>query len=171
MLYLSIASIILAFALYFLAFRQRKKAGLPTGRVIYVDARQWTKVEKPLFDKELRVAGKPDYLVQKGKHVIPIEVKSGNAPHQPYTWHVSQLAAYCILVESEYGDRPPYGILKYADRTLSINYSSALEKSTLAVIKEMQKRTSELQIERSHHDQNRCFRCGYRSRCDQALRI
>ena len=169
--YVSIASVILAIFLFIIAFWQRKKAGIPTGRVVYVDSSQWMKVEKPLFDKRLRLAGKPDYLVRKGKQVIPIEVKSGHSPHQPPSWHVSQLAAYCLLVESEYGERPKHGFLHYPDRTLSIDFSSSMENETIAIIQEMQQRSSEIHIDRSHHEQNRCMRCGYRSICDQALRI
>jgi CRISPR-associated exonuclease Cas4 len=169
--YLPIVFIILAVLLFYLAYRQRKKAGIPSGRVIYSDASQWKKVEKPLFDKEIRLAGKPDYLVHRGKRILPIEVKSGHAPQTPNGWHVSQLAAYCILVESEYNNRPPYGILRYLDRAIAIDFTQTLENSTLALIQEMQKRTSAIQIDRSHTDQNRCLHCGYRSMCDQALRI
>ena len=171
MLYISIASSILAILLFLFALRQRKIAGIPAGRVIYTDANQWMKVEKALFDKELRLTGKPDYLVRKGKQVIPIEVKSGKAPSQPPAWHIYQLAAYCLLVQSTYGNRPANGILHYSDRSLSIDFSKTLENSALDTIKEMQKRVSEIQIDRSHRDPNRCIQCGHRSICDQALRI
>jgi CRISPR-associated exonuclease Cas4 len=170
-MYLPIAFIIFAVVVFYLAARLRRKAGIPAGRIVYVDASQWNKVEKPLYDRELRLTGKPDYLVQQGKQVIPIEVKSGHAPPQAHEWHISQLAAYCILVEREYGTRPAHGFLHYADRTLEIDFTPLLETSTLAIIQEMQKRTSQIQIDRSHHDQNRCIYCGYRSICDQALRI
>jgi CRISPR-associated exonuclease Cas4 len=168
---ISIVSIIAACFLFFLAFFQRRKAGIPAGRVIYTDSSQWMKVEKPLFDGEIRLTGKPDYLVQQGKQVIPIEIKSGQAPHQPSPWHVSQLAAYCLLVKHQFGIRPSHGILHYNNQTIALNFTSSLEKSTLAIIEEMQKPFKQIQTERSHHDQYRCDHCGYRSICDQALRI
>ena len=171
MLYLAIISLILALSLFFIAFRQRRIAGLPAGKVIYVDASQWQKVEKPLYDRDLRLTGKPDYLVKKGNQVIPVEVKTGHAPREPYPWHIAQLVAYCALVERIYGTRPAHGILHYADRTLEIGYTRVLEQSTITLIKEMQKRASQIQIDRSHRDPPRCIHCGYRSRCDQALRI
>ncbi len=171
MLYISISLILIAFIIFYIAGRMRRKAGIPSGRMIYIDSNQWIKVDKPLFDKRLRLTGKPDYLVRQGKQVIPIEVKSGRAPGQPHPWHISQLAAYGMLVEAEYGTRPDYGILHYANRTLAIDFTPTLETSTVAIIQEMQKRTSQIQIDRSHHDQNRCIHCGYRSMCDQALRI
>ncbi len=171
MIYLAISSIIIALVLFLLAYRLRKKAGIPSGRVIYVDSSQWLRVEKPLFDRDLLLAGKPDYLVRQGKQVIPIEVKSGCAPRHPHTWHVSQLAAYCLLVGSAYGSRPDHGILHYADRTLSIPFTGALEATTRALIREMQGRVDQGEVKRSHNEPGRCLRCGYRTRCDQALRI
>jgi len=170
-LYLSVFSILLAVISFFIAGRQRLKAGIPAGRVIYTDSSKWGKVEKPLYDPELRLTGKPDYLVKQGKRVIPIEVKSGRAPHEPPAWHVYQLAAYCELVEHEYGSRPTHGILHYADHTLAIDFTPALKTALSITIREMQKRASHIQVERSHHDQYRCLHCGYRYVCDQALRI
>jgi CRISPR-associated exonuclease Cas4 len=170
-LYLSILSILLAVISFFLSSRQRRKAGIPAGRVIFTDSSKWGRVEKPLYDPELRLTGKPDYLVKHGKQVIPIEVKSGRAPHQPPEWHVYQLAAYCVLVEHEFGSRPPHGILHYVNRTLAIDFTPALKAAISSTIREMQKRTSHIQVERSHHDHYRCLHCGYRSICDQALRI
>jgi CRISPR-associated exonuclease Cas4 len=168
---LSIISIIIALVLFYLAFRLRKKTGIPTGHVIYTDTSQWMIVEKPLYDRELGLAGKPDYLVRQGQQVIPIEVKSRQAPNKPPAWHISQLAAYCLLVEKEYGNRPAHGILHYADRTLAVDFTSVLEDSTRHIIQEMQANASQLRVERSHHDQHRCMHCSYRSMCDQALRI
>jgi CRISPR-associated exonuclease Cas4 len=170
-LYLALFSLILAIMLFLLALWQRRKAGIPSGRVIYADTSHWMKVEKPLFDKHLRLTGKPDYLVKYAAQVIPVEVKSGHSPREPRAWHVSQLAAYCLLVDSEFGNRPAHGILHYADRTLEIDFTPRLENATLSLIAEMQSRASHLQIDRSHHDQNRCLHCGYHSTCDQALRI
>ena len=66
-LYLAILFGVIAMVLFFLAARQRRQAGIPGGRVIYIDTNQWGKVEKPLYDPELRLTGKPDYLVKQGK--------------------------------------------------------------------------------------------------------
>jgi CRISPR-associated exonuclease Cas4 len=170
-LILSISSIITALMIFLLTARQRRKAGIPAGRVIYIDSSQWKKVEKPLIDKELHLTGKPDYLVRQGRQVIPVEVKSGHAPPQPHPWHISQLMAYCMLVENAYGTRPGHGVLHYVDQTLALDFTPALEASTLAMIREMQGRSSQVQIERSHHDQYRCLHCGYKSICDRALEI
>lgn len=170
-LYVSILSFFLGLILFIFSARQRRKAGIPAGRVIFTDTNKWAKVEEPLYDPELRLTGKPDYLVRHGKQVIPVEVKSSRAHYTPPDWHIYQLAAYCVLVEHEFGSRPPHGILHYSNRSLAINFTPQLETAIRATILEMQKRTSQLHVERSHYDQNRCLHCGYRSVCDQALRI
>jgi len=62
--------LLVAFLLFFISGRQRRATGLPSGRVIYTDTRAWGKVEKPLFDKDLGLTGKPDYLIeQHGKRI------------------------------------------------------------------------------------------------------
>lgn len=70
-------TLLVGFAIVFfiLASRQRKQAGIPAGRVIYSDASQWGKVERPLYDPKLRLTGKPDYLMKQGNQLIPVEVK------------------------------------------------------------------------------------------------
>jgi CRISPR-associated exonuclease Cas4 len=170
-LYLAILFCLIAIVLFFLAARQRRQAGIPAGRVIYIDTSEWGKLEKPLYDPELRLTGKPDYLLRKGRRVIPIEVKSRQAPQVPYDSHIYQLAAYCLLVKREYGTRPTHGIIHYVNKNFAIDFTAELESSTQAIIREMQGRTNHVQVDRSHQDGKRCQHCGYRSICDQALRI
>jgi CRISPR-associated exonuclease Cas4 len=170
-LYLSILFVVIAVVLFFLAAHQRRKAGIPGGRVIYIDTNQWGKVERPLFDPDLRLTGKPDYLVRQGKQVIPIEVKSRQAPTVPYDSHIYQLAAYCLLVRREYGTRPTHGIIHYANKSYAIDFTTELEGSLQAIIREMQGRINHSQVDRSHQDGKRCQHCGYRTICDQSLRI
>jgi CRISPR-associated exonuclease Cas4 len=116
MSYLAILLLLLAVVLLWQAARQRRSAGLPGGRVIYCDTRNWGKLERPLYDRALDLTGKPDYLVRQNGQIIPVEVKSGRAPKAPYDAHIFQLASYCLLVEKTYGKRPPSGILHYNDR-------------------------------------------------------
>lgn len=170
-LYLSFLFIIIAVALFIIASRQRRQAGIPGGKVIYVDTSAWGKVEKPLYDPNIRLTGKPDYLVKQGKLIIPVEVKSRQAPPAPYDSHIFQLAAYCMLVEHTYGLRPTHGIIHYANKNFAIDFTTELEGSIQDTIEEMQGRTERSQIDRSHQDGKRCQHCGYRSICDQALRI
>ena len=167
--YLALALLILACILLWYAARRRQAAGLPGGRIIFADTRGWGKLEKPLYYAPLELTGRPDYLVRKDKHIIPVEVKSGRAPAAPYDSHVYQRAAYCLLVEKTYNNRPPYGILHYSDRDFAVDYSSELEASLLDLLAEMKRAEHRLDVPRSHELTARCARCGFRSVCDQRL--
>ncbi len=63
----SIGFIILAIAIIMLvsAAHKKKSLGLPSGSIIYSDPGVLGKVEKPLYDTELGLTGKPDYVVEK----------------------------------------------------------------------------------------------------------
>ena len=49
--------------------------------------------------------------------IIPVEIKSCRSPRSgvPYPSHRVQVLAYCLLVEEETHQPPPYGILCYGD--------------------------------------------------------
>jgi CRISPR-associated exonuclease Cas4 len=166
---LAILLIVLAVVLLWQAARQQRAAGLPGGRVIYSDTRQWGPVEKPLFDAGLHLVGKPDYLVQQGDMIIPIEVKSGEAPSAPHDSHIYQLAAYCLLVERAHGKRPAYGILHYRNRSFAIDYTPVLEAKLMEVLADMRRVEKSGNADRSHDQASRCARCGFRQACDQRL--
>lgn len=170
-LYISILFLLVGLVLFLIAARRKRQAGVPAGRMIYSDTKNCGKVEKSLFEPYLRLTGKPDYLVKQGDQIIPIEVKSRNSPHAPYDSHIYQLAAYCMLVQHEYGKRPNYGILHYRNQTFAIDFTTQLEAMVIATIKEMQEIIKNKNLERSHENPQNCRHCGYRSICDQALRI
>jgi CRISPR-associated exonuclease Cas4 len=165
------AVVLLAVALIILwiSGRQRHATGLPAGQVVYSDTDRWRKVEKPLYDAQSGLTGRPDYLVEDKGILIPIEVKSGRAPTLPYDSHIFQLAAYCLLVERTYGKRPPHGILRYRDRTFTIEYTAELEHDLEALLVEIRQQERRGEADRSHQEPARCARCGYRSYCNQRL--
>ena len=167
---LAILLLLAGLVLLWLASRRRKDLGLPAGRIIYTDTRAWGAVQEPLYDRTVGLTGRPDYLVQKGKHTIPVEVKSSPVSHAPYDSHIFQLAAYCLLVETTFGVRPPYGILHYPNRTYAIDYTQQLETSLRNVLDEIRSQERSQEVGRSHNQPARCARCGFRSICDQALR-
>jgi CRISPR-associated exonuclease Cas4 len=170
MIYGVILLIILGILLLWQAGRRQREVGLPAGRISYDDASRWNKVEKNLYDATLGLTGKPDYILEKDGFHIPVEVKSSPAPLSPYDNHVYQLAAYCMLVEQTQGVRPPYGILRYRDRTFEIDYTEELEHSLLALLDEMRRPIKRAGPPRSHQEAKRCSGCGYRSTCDQVLK-
>ena len=169
MLVLVLVLTLLAILFLWQSSRQRRAAGLPGGRIIYTDTRAWGVVEKPLFDNELGLTGKPDYLVEQNGRLIPVEVKTGRAPDAPYDSHIFQLAAYCLLVEKAYGKRPPYGIIHYPNRNFAVDYTARLESALLDQLAEMRRDENRTNIPRSHEDAARCRRCGFKKVCDQSL--
>ena len=162
--------ILIGVLVFWLGRRSQAEAGLPIGRVIYSDTRGWQSLEKPLFSRIHRLTGKPDYLVQQGREIVPVEVKSSHAPGDgPRRSHVLQLAAYCLLVEETYRQRPKYGIVKYADRMFAIDYTDALRTELLDVIAAMRDDLARGAAERSHDEAARCAHCGYRHACPERL--
>jgi CRISPR-associated exonuclease Cas4 len=166
-----LAAFLFIFALVLLALaRQRRKAiGLPAGRIIYADTHKWTPTEEPLYDPELGLTGRPDYLVEDKGKVIPVEVKSTRISAAPYDAHIFQLAAYCRLVQRHFGKRPDYGILHYTNRTFAVDYTPQLERALLDLLDEIRAQDKKRESIRSHDSVARCSRCGFRIVCDQRL--
>jgi CRISPR-associated exonuclease Cas4 len=160
---------VIAALVFWQAGRRQKSAGLPAGKVIYADTSKWGKVQKPLHDSRLGLTGRPDYLVEQDGMVIPVEVKSGAAPASPYDSHIYQLAAYCLLVQSTTGKRPSYGILKYRNRTFSVEFTPELEAELLMLLEDIRVREKRSNVPRSHEEPGRCRRCGYRAICTERL--
>ena len=164
-----ILSLLMLGVLLILSSRRRLiKLGIPTGRLISLDTSRFIHVTEPLYDPNLDLTGRPDYLVQRGRSRIPVEVKSGRAPQRPHRSHVLQLAAYCRLVETTTGERPAYGILKYADSAYKLQYTHALQKDLLQILETIRK-AQDSSPGRSHNSPSRCRACGYLSSCDQSL--
>jgi CRISPR-associated exonuclease Cas4 len=137
--------------------------------VIYVDTSLWGPLEEPLYDRALALTGRPDYLVEHGGQIIPVEVKSNQSLEGPYNSHIFQLAAYCLLVERTHGVRPSYGILHYPDQTFAVDYTPDLETALLDLLAEIRTKERRTNLNRSHDSPARCNGCGYRWVCDQRL--
>jgi CRISPR-associated exonuclease Cas4 len=159
--------------LLLIASRQmRQRTGLPEGEIIYQDTvRTTSQVFEALFSARYRLAGKPDYLVQEGSQIIPVEVKTGRPPIRPYDSHMMQLAAYCLLVEDMYGVRPPYGIIQYGDEghSFRIPWTDELRGHLLGTLKTMRADLTAQDVPRSHSQAGRCRACSMHDFCDQAL--
>lgn len=163
-----------ALYIFWLAYQRREAAGIPGGRLVYSDTGLWQRQEQPLYDPELGLTGRPDYIFEDGQHIIPVEVKSSRLPRAPYDTHIYQLAAYCLLIHRSYDLRPPYGVLHYTDadqnhRTFAIDFTPALEHEVITLLAEMRRQQKRQEAHRSHQSKARCRACGYRSLCDQRL--
>jgi CRISPR-associated exonuclease Cas4 len=168
-LYAGLLLLLVALLLLLVSGAQRRAAGLPGGRVVYTDTRAWGKVEKPLFDAELGLTGKPDYLIEKDDKFIPVEVKTGRTPEAPYDAHIFQMAVYCRLVEKTYDKRPAHGIIHYPNRDFAVDYTPKLESALLDLLAEIRKDEGRREVHRSHEQEHRCRGCGFRQICNENL--
>ncbi len=161
--------LVLAGLLLWAGRQERARTGLPAGRVVSSDTGAWKTAAQSMVASAQRLVGKPDYVVESGGRMVPIEVKLRPAPDEPYPSHVMQLAAYCMLVEATYGRRPTHGLIHYSDRTFAIDYTRELEAELLDVLGDMRDALICDGADRSHEQPARCRGCGYLSQCDQGL--
>jgi CRISPR-associated exonuclease Cas4 len=168
-LFLALGLLVLALLAGGISRWQRSRLHLPEGRVIHIDTERLRKPEGTLFSANYSLVGRPDYLINRGGRIIPIEVKSGAAPVFPYPSHIHQLAAYGLLVREHFGRLPPYGILKYKDRAVEIPFTSRLLDETARLLERMRADSSAAEVDRSHSERARCRACGFRTGCDQRL--
>ncbi|MGC8880378.1 MAG: CRISPR-associated protein Cas4 [Anaerolineae bacterium] len=150
--------------------RRKRAVSLPAGRIVSADVDGLGAPGKPLFSKAFQLVGQPDYLLATRVGIIPVEVKSSKTPPHPHPSHILQLAAYCLLVEEMEGQSPPYGFIKYPDRTFQVPYTSDLRHTLLDTLDAMRADLSERrEVHRSHSEVHRCLTCGYREVCGEAL--
>jgi CRISPR-associated exonuclease Cas4 len=123
-----------------------------------------------LFSRTYRLTGKPDYLVQQGRNIIPVEVKSARAPATAAPQPPSATRRVVLLADrGGYRHRPKYGIVKYADRMFAVDYTDALRTELLGVIAALRDDLARGAASRSHDEAARCMHCGYRHACSERL--
>jgi CRISPR-associated exonuclease Cas4 len=169
-LLLGIALALCAVFVWIWARGKREEAGLPPGEVIYSDSGTWYRQYDALYSPDLQLVGRPDYLVQDHNgEIVPVELKSTLAPSEPHEGHVLQLAAYCLLVEDEFGSRPTHGILQYRDKAFGVEYTVDLEEDLLDLLADMREDLFDDELDRDHDEWRRCAHCGMRENCNQSL--
>jgi CRISPR-associated exonuclease Cas4 len=115
---------------------RHRALGLPEGELVYEDANG---LGEPLSSSNYPLVGKPDYVVKLADgRPVPIELKLNvhdvTAPHSN---HMIQLAAYCLILEDYFVQAPTHGILRYADREFTVEYTPALKKKVIRLLTEM----------------------------------
>src|SRR5215510_6378427 len=146
------------------------ESGMPGGEVIYEDASG--QAQEQFVSKRLLMSGKPDYLVKdKSGNLIPVEVKSGDAPRagRPYESHLMQLAAYFLLLEDVLQRPVPYGLIRYRNRTLRVANTDDLRSRLMDVIAHMRRLMAREVARRNHNRPQRCSRCSVAHACDERL--
>jgi CRISPR-associated exonuclease Cas4 len=185
--YLFVALFILllvALASQLAARRASRRTGLPGGQLLYSDTgfptgrigsieknRQGERQEKPLVSKAYGLIGRPDYLVRTEEGIIPVEVKSTQRPAngRAYDSHIMQLAAYCLLAEDLLEERVPYGVIRYSDGEVIIDYTDELRDELLLLLEEMREARFAVDVHRSHRDARRCSGCRMKEICTESL--
>ena len=165
---IGLALLMLALLLGVWGLRVRGRTGMPWVPVVYQDT-GGHRPEKALVARRLGLVGKPDYLLEVRGQVVPVEVKPGRRAAMPYESDLMQLAAYCVLVEETTGTAPPYGLLRYAERTFRLDYTDRTRDELLALLDEMRDALDDDDCDRSHDDLRRCAGCGFFEQCEQAL--
>jgi len=168
-LFLTLLLALAGLVLLVLSRRQRFEAGLPAGKVVYADTGAWQRCERPLFSQRYRLSGRPDYLVEERGRIVPVEVKPSREASEPYEGDVLQLAAYCLLVEEDYGQRARYGYLKYRRAVFRIDYTGSLHRRLLSELDRMRRDFRARDVAPSHEEPRRCLGCGHREHCSRRL--
>lgn len=152
-----------------LAQSLRRRSGLPAGEIVYEDTSGAT--SEVLYSATYGLCGKPDYLLEEDDCLIPVEVKSSAAPPngRPYLSHRMQLAVYFLLVEEEFNQAVPYGLLRYRDRTLEVENTDELREQLLDIVAEMHAILQDGEAYRSHDIARRCAGCSVAYACDERL--
>ncbi|TLZ71915.1 MAG: Dna2/Cas4 domain-containing protein [Methanobacteriota archaeon] len=146
----------------------REKHRIGESEVRYVDSEG----EKPkLFvSKRHGLTGRPDAVLMAGEAHVPVEVKTGRTPRGPLFSHILQIAAYCLLMEEEYGRPPPYGIIRYEGASHEIEYNEDLRTLVLGKIGEMRGALARGGgAHRNHNRPGKCLGCSRREGCPERL--
>ncbi len=149
-----------------LATTKRKKQRVHHG-IAYIDSEE--KKPKLFVSKKYGLAGRPDFVILIGDEHIPVELKTGRVPRGPLFSHILQVAAYCVLIEEEFGRPPPYGIIRYGRVENEIEYESGLRELVLSKISEMRYLMKTGDVHRNHNKPGKCKFCSRRAICPERL--
>src|SRR5262249_14868168 len=136
------------------------ESGMPGGEGFYEDASG--QAQEQFVSKRLLMSGKPDNLAKDTcGHLIPIEVKSGDAPvaGRPYDSRLVQLAAYCFALEDVVQPAIPYGLIRCRNRTSRVANTDELRARLMDVIAQMRRLMARGGAQRNHNQGARCNRC------------
>ncbi len=145
------------------ARRKREKSAI-NGDIRYVGR----ETSRLLRSERYGLTGRPDYILERGGEIIPVEVKSGRTPKGPLFSHVLQVAAYCLLLEEE-GNKVSHGILRYGDMEHEVEFDAELRSILLGKVKEMRRLRTSGDVHRNHHRPGKCHSCSRREMCPERL--
>lgn len=117
------------------------------------------------------ITGKPDLILEQGGYPIPVLTKRGLAPKSPHDSHVAQILVHCLLIEDTTQITPPYGIIRYDNRTFEVDYDNEMYAMLVDLLEEMHHECEHeiALLPRSHHKKQYCAGCRHRKKCDESL--
>jgi len=140
----------------------KKTYKIQDGKVLYSDL---DKPAKSFFSKKYRISGKPDYILKKNNRYLPVELKSGSH-ESPQKNHIFQLAAYCHLIEENFGVFVPYGILVYSDgKQFNIQFDPKIRFELEITIKEMRDIIKKGKLSKEFKSDFKCKNCSMKEYC------
>ncbi len=146
----------------------RAKYHVGQSQLPYVDS----EAEKPKLFVAPRIGltGRPDAVLLAGDVHVPVEVKTGRTPRGPLFSHILQIAAYCVLMEEEFGKPPPYGVIRYEQASHEIEYNADLRGIVVAKLAEMRALLAKGGgAHRNHNRPGKCIGCSRRAACPERL--
>lgn len=147
----------------------RRKSRVGKGMMSY-NGQYAERLNRQLVSYDYGVTGRPDYVIDRNGAPVPVLRKIGHAPENPYDSHVAQVLIHCLLIETTTQMQPPYGIVRYNDRTFEVDYDPPAFDALMQLLNEMRaekKRSSP--PPRSHDAQRRCFACSHNKICEESL--
>src|SRR4051794_30478863 len=151
---------LLGLLLVVVSLRGRWRRGLGAGETVALD-------DVTLFSERLRLVGRPDRLVRQGGKLIPEEWKSSRRVSDG---HRLQLGTYFLLIEEEYGERPPYGVVVLGDGSrVEVKNTEELRGRVLAIAEKIREHRRKIREEIPvRQPAAKCRACGQRGNCGQA---
>lgn len=123
---LPLAILIAAALLLLLALAYRRRAGFGYGQSVSHD-------NMTLRSDQYHLVGRPDRIVQRGKHFIAEDKKSSTRLHDS---NRVQMGVYMILIEEHFGIRPPHAVVVLRDgQREKIRNTSKLRRQVFDIAK------------------------------------
>jgi CRISPR-associated exonuclease Cas4 len=159
LLAVALVLLLLGFLLVVVASRKRRGKGLGPGETVALD-------DVTLFSEKLKLVGRPDRIVRTDDGLIPEEWKGSK---RVYPSHRAQLGVYFLLVEEEYGERPPYGVVVLGDGSrVRVENTEALRTEVLDVAEKIREHRRKIGEEIPVSQPAwKCRACGQRGNCRQ----
>ena len=158
--WLALVLALLGLLLVVLARRTRRGRGLGAGETFALD-------DVTLFSERLRLVGRPDRIIRNDGQLIPEEWKSSKRVHDG---HRLQLGTYFLLIEEEYGERPPFGVVVLGDGSrVEVKNTEELRSKVSGIAERIRENRRAIREEIPvRQPAAKCRVCGQRGNCGQA---